>query len=124
MMARVLKIFMRGKSVGLLQEVLRRMGYEITDQKNLFGTTTREAVKSYQKQHGLKPTGLVDEVLMKQMQGGAPVPIEEQADVKTSVLPSHQAELDALIRLLIKKEVFSQAEWDAEKKKTVPSSLI
>ncbi len=123
-MARVLKIFMRGKSVGLLQEVLQRMGYEITDQKNLFGTTTREAVKSYQKQHGLKPTGLVDEALMKQMQGGVPAPAEEQVDVKTSVLPSHQAELDALVRLLIKKEVFSQAEWDAEKKKAVPSSLI
>ena len=123
-MARVLKIFMRGQSVGLLQETLRRMGYEITDQKNLFGTTTRDAVKSYQKQHGLKPTGLVDEALMKQVQGGVPVPAEEQVDVKTSVLPSHQAEFDALVRLLIKKEVFSQAEWDAEKKKAVPSSLI
>jgi len=28
------------------------------------------------------------------------------------------------VRLLIKKEVFSQEEWDAEKKKGVPSSLI
>jgi len=123
-MARVLKIFMRGKSVGLLQEVLRRMGYDIADQKNLFGTTTRDAVKSYQKQQGLKPTGLVDESLMKQMQGGSPMPAKEQTDVKPTSLPSNQEELDALVRLLIKKDVFSQEEWDAEVKKKVPSNLI
>jgi peptidoglycan hydrolase-like protein with peptidoglycan-binding domain len=123
-MARTLKIFMRGKSVGLLHEVLRRMGYDIADQKNLFGTTTREAVKSYQKQHGLKLTGLVDEALMKQMQGGAPAPAEEQINVKAITLSNNQAELDTLVRLLIKKEVFSQEEWDTEKNKVVPSNLI
>jgi len=127
-MARVLKVFMRGQSVGLLQEVLRRMGYDIADQKNLFGTNTREAVKSFQKQQGLKPTGVVDEALMQQMQGGAPAPaedkIEDKAGLKPTSLPTNQVELDALVRLLIKKEVFSQEEWDAEKKKGVPSSLI
>jgi len=123
-MARVLKVFMRGQSVGLLQEVLRRMGYDIADQKNLFGTNTREAVKSFQKQQGLKPTGLVDEALMQQMQGGAPAPAEDKAGLKPTSLPTNQVELDALVRLLIKKEVFGQEEWDAEKKKGVPSSLI
>jgi len=127
-MARVLKVFMRGKSVGLLQEVLRRMGYDIADQKNLFGTNTREAVKSFQKQQGLKSTGVVDEALMQQMQGGALAPaenkIEDKAGLKPTSLPTNQVELDALVRLLIKKEVFSQEEWDTEKKKGVPSSLI
>ncbi|MDQ6977243.1 MAG: hypothetical protein Q9M75_03945 [Ghiorsea sp.] len=40
------------------------------------------------------------------------------------IVPSNQQELDALIRLLIAKGVFSQEEWRAEKKKVKPSSLI
>jgi len=124
-MARTLKIFMRGKSVSLLQEVLRRMGYDIHDQKGLFGVHTRDAVKSYQKQQGLKPTGQVDDALMTMLQGGAPAQAsEDKPTAQTKALPSNQAELDALVRLLIKKEVFSQEEWDAEVTKKVPSSLI
>jgi len=123
-MARPLKIFMRGKSITQLQAVLKRMGYEINDQKALFGTNTRDAVKSYQKQQGLKPTGLVDEALMKHMSGGAPAPAEDGKVNKVMALPINQQELDALVRLLIQKEVFTQDEWDAEKKKVKPSSLI
>ena len=123
-MARPLKMFMRGKSITQLQEVLRRMGYDINDQRALFGTTTRDAVKSFQKQHGLKPSGIVDDALLKQMQGGAPAASEDKTEVSATSLPTNQEDLEALVRLLIKKEVFSQEEWDAEKKKVVPSSLI
>ena len=115
-MARPLKMFMRGKSITQLQEVLRRMGYDIKDQKALFGVDTRDAVKSFQKQQGLKPTGHVDEALMKQMQGGAaPVDHEPEDKVNMKALPTHQAELNALVRLLIQKQVFTQDEWDKEK---------
>ena len=123
-MARALKIFMRGKSITQLQEVLRRMGYDINDQRALFGTTTRDAVKSFQKQHGLKPSGIVDDALLKQMQGGAPAASEDTTEVSATSLPTNQEDLGALVRLLIKKEVFSQEEWDTEKKRVVPSSLI
>ena len=124
-MARPLKMFMRGKSITQLQEVLRRMGYDIKDQKALFGVDTRDAVKSFQKQQGLKPSGHVDEALMKQMQGGAaPAGHEPEDKVKVKALPTNQAELDALVRLLIQQKVFTQDEWDKEKKKVVPSSLI
>ena len=123
-MARALKIFMRGKSITQLQEVLRRMGYDINDQRALFGTNTRDAVKSFQKQQGLKPTGIVDDALLKQMQGGAPAAAEDKTEVSATSLPTNQAELDALVRLLIQKEVFTQDEWNKEKKKVVPSSLI
>ncbi len=123
-MARALKIFMRGKSITQLQSVLQRMGYEIKDQKALFGVDTRDAVKSFQKQQGLKPTGIVDEALMKQMSGGAPAPSEDEKPSKSKMMPTNQKELDALVRLLITKGVFSQEEWDKEKKKVTPSSLI
>lgn len=123
-MARALKVFMRGKSIIQLQEVLKRMGYEIKDQKALFGVDTRDAVKSFQKQQGLKPTGVVDEALMQQMSGGAPAPADDDTPSKTKVMPTNQYELDALVRLLIAKGVFSQEEWQTEKKKVKPSSLI
>ncbi|WP_038248058.1 peptidoglycan-binding domain-containing protein [Ghiorsea bivora] len=123
-MARALKIFMRGKSISQLQSVLQRMGYEIKDQKALFGVDTRDAVKSFQKQQGLKPTGIVDEALMKQMSGGAPAPADDERPSKSKMMPSNQKELDALVRLLTAKGVFSQEEWDKEKNKVTPSSLI
>jgi len=123
-MARALKVFMRGKSITQLQSVLQRMGYEIKDQKALFGVDTRDAVKSFQKQHGLKPTGIVDEALMKQMSGGAPAPSEDEKPSQSKIMPTNQKELDALVRLLIAKGVFNQEEWDKEKKRVTPSSLI
>jgi len=122
-MSRPLKIFMRGKSVALLQEALRRMGYDIHDQKALFGTDTREAVKSYQKQQGLQLTGVVDDALRRLMQGGALAVESDEIPVKEKINPVNQQELDTLIRLLISKGVINQKEWDDEKKKVVPSSL-
>ena len=123
-MARTLKIFMRGKSITQLQKVLRRMGYTIEDQKGLFGVHTRDAVKSYQKQQNLAPTGHVDDDLMSMLQGGASQTSAEMPALESKALPINQQELDALIRLLIQKKVFTQEEWDAEKKRAVPSSLV
>ncbi len=123
-MARTLKIFMRGKSVAQLQEILRRMGYTIEDPKGLFGVHTREAVKSYQKQHGLTPTGHVNNDLMSMLQGGTPQTNAEPPVLESKDMPINQQELDALIRLLIQKDVFTQEEWDAEMKRAVPRNLI
>ncbi|MDX8381832.1 MAG: peptidoglycan-binding domain-containing protein [Ghiorsea sp.] len=122
-MARPLKIFMRGKSVTQLQELLRGMGFEIHDQKALFGVDTRSAVKAYQKQHSLKITGEVDEQFIIRMQGGAgATPKQSEAIVKA--ISSKQEPLDVLIQLLIKKNVFTQEEWDSECSKTKPSPLV
>ncbi len=123
-MARTLKIFMRGKSVSQLQEILRRMGYTIEDQRGIFGVHTRDAVRSFQKQQGLTPTGHVDDDLMQMLQGGASQTSAEMPVLESKALPTNQAELDALVRLLIQKKVFTQEEWDAEKKRVVPSSLV
>ncbi len=125
-MARTLKIFMRGKSVTQLQEILRRMGYTIEDQRGIFGVHTRDAVKSFQKQQGLTPTGHVDDDLMQMLQGGAPVQASDSdiATPESQTSPVYKQELDALVRLLIQKKVFTQEEWDAEMKRAVPSSLV
>jgi len=58
------------------------------------------------------------------MSGGAPAPAEDEKPSPSKMMPSNQKELDALVRLLIAKGVFSQEEWDKEKKKVTPSSLI
>ena len=124
-MARPLKIFMRGKSITALQEVLRRMGYPIHDQKGLFGTDTRDAVKSFQKQQGLKPTGLVDEELMQLLQRGhvAAAPVEEKVSPRAEQSSVDQHQLDCLVRLLIQKGVLAEGELEAEMKKVIPSAL-
>jgi len=123
-MARPLKVFMRGKSVTVLQEVLRLRGYPIHDQKGLFGTDTREAVKSFQKQHGLATTGVVDDKLMLLMQQGSvqePPPSAPEKSVAVKTIK--QDKWDALVRLLVKKGVLEEGELEAEMKKVIPTSL-
>jgi len=118
---------MRGKSIVLLQEVLRRIGYSIHDQKGLFGTDTRDAVKSFQKQQGLKPTGQVDEALMQLMQHGHSVVIPEEVDSSPDEITTEgsitQKQWDALVGLLIKKGVIEEGELKAEMNKVIPQSL-
>jgi len=126
-MARPLKAFMRGKSIRLLQEVLRRRGYVIDDADGLFGVTTRDAVKNFQKQHGLKTSGEVDAELMNQLQQGSvppavkPEPKAEVAKAAEAMVP--QKDFDALLRLLRKKGVIEDGEFEAELARLVPRSL-
>jgi len=126
-MARPLKIFMRGKSVSLLQDTLRRFGYTIDDQKGLFGTMTRDAVKSFQKQRGLKPSGQVDDELLVMLQHGQSsmpeVENNNNNNLQTVTQVADQKQLDALIRLLVRKGVIEKEEVDLEMEKVVPSSL-
>ena len=54
---RNLTIRMKGKDVNLLQQELRKLGYQIEDRDSYFGSSTRKAVLEFQRSHGLKPTG-------------------------------------------------------------------
>jgi len=122
-MARPLKMFMRGKRVTILQELLGRMGYPMQDQPGMFGTTTRDAVKSFQKQQQLKPSGLVDDELLQLMQQGhVAAPSKKKTTSKTvpASTPVNQQQLDALIRLLIRKELINEDELQAEMKRPQP----
>ncbi|MDX8387572.1 MAG: peptidoglycan-binding domain-containing protein [Ghiorsea sp.] len=123
-MARPLKVFMRGKSVTILQEALRIRGYTIADQRALFGMDTREAVKSFQKQQGLKATGLVDDELLKLIQQGqAPTAKVEKVVKKVEVSGVNQEQLDALVNLLVRKGVIEEGELESEIKRVIPKSL-
>jgi len=137
-MARALKIFMRGQSVRRLQTILRGLGYTIEDQSSVFGTSTREAVKSYQKQHQLKATGRVDDDLMAKMQFGMP----DEADTSNSdeakpenecMNPTHEKQaqawqdmnkkFDMLIQLLEQKDVLKPGEIQRAMQQNKPTSL-
>lgn len=121
-MSRPLKMFMRGKSVTMLQELLRRMGYPMQDQPGLFGVHTRDAVKDYQKKRGLKTTGVVDAELLQQMQQGSAPAVSDKKE-KMAADPLERKRVDALIRLLIRKGVITEDELQAEIKRPAPLSV-
>ncbi len=117
-MARPLKMFMRGKKITMLQELLQRMGHPMQDKPGQFGSSTRDGVKNFQRQHGLKPTGSADNDLLSMMQQG---PLAknakcEPADNNKGSLqsPANQQQLDALTRLLISKGIFTEEEFHQE----------
>ena len=112
-MARPLKIYMRGKSVRTLQQILKQMGYPMEDQPAIFGTSTRDAVKDFQKRKGLKVDGIVDDELFKLMQQN--VGFQNEASVKKGdpiglAEPTRRDQLDALVGLLISKDVITEEE--------------
>ncbi len=61
---RDLKFEMQGKDVKLLHEELKQLGFALPKSelaRNFFGAKTKEAVITFQKQHSLEPSGIVDE---------------------------------------------------------------
>lgn len=118
-MARPLKIYMRGKRIAMLQELLRRMGHPIQDKNGQFGASTRDAVKAFQRQYDLKATGMVDDELLSLMQQG---PLAQASKTEKSsghvtdkaISSIDQDQLDALIQLLINKGIITEQELQAE----------
>ncbi len=115
-MARALKIYMRGKSVRTLQNILKQMGYPMEDQPAIFGTSTRDGVKDFQKRKGLKPTGMVDDELFRLMQESVGFQAEPAVKAEKPVglaAPAETGRLDALVSLLISKGVITEEELNA-----------
>ena len=118
-MARPLKIFMRGKRIAMLQELLHRMGHPMHDQSGQFGASTRDAVKAFQRQHDLKTTGMVDDELLSLMQQGPLAQASKtektsEHDTDKSLSSINQHQLDALIHLLINKGIITEGELQTE----------
>ena len=115
-MARPLKIYMRGKSVRTLQQMLKQMGYPMEDQAAIFGASTRDAVKDFQKRKGLKVDGIVDDELFKVMQQNVGFQSDsgDKKDNKNDPVgltsPANRQQLDALVGLLISKGVITEEE--------------
>jgi len=129
-MARPLKMFMRGKSVSMLQDILRSMGYKIDDKPSMFGASTRDAVKAFQRQRGLDVTGHVDDALLKLMKQGGEVSSvrkraadKQAADSESKAAMVSQKQFDALVRLMVRKGVFDEQELHDEMERLVPVSI-
>ena len=121
-MARALKIFMRGKRVTMLQELLGRMGYTMQDRPGQFGTSTRDAVKQFQASRGLKSTGIVDDALLQSMQQGQPVTVDAP-DAPVPDKANNEQQLDILVQLLIRKGILTDAEWQEASSRPAPRQL-
>jgi len=126
-MSRPLKMFMRGKRITMLQEILRRMGYPMHDQSGQFGASTRDGVKAFQRQHDLKPTGSVDAELLSMMQqgSGAKPSTNETAPIEETPIkmPANQQQLDALILLLIDKDIITEEELNTQISRPKPIQI-
>jgi len=130
-MARPLKIFMRGKSVRMLQELLRSMGYKVDDRDSMFGASTRDAVKSFQRQRSLKITGQVDDELLQLMQQGKAGSsvrgkVAEKKSSVSDVVPVamvSQKKFDALVCLMVRKGLFDEQELNDEMERMIPVSV-
>jgi len=113
-------MFMRGKRVTMLQEILQRMGYPMHDQTGLFGASTRDGIKDFQKRQALKASGIVDDDLFKLLQQGPLSTSSASKDTtpadtsNPSPLACNQQQLDALTAVLIDKGIISQSELDQQ----------
>lgn len=126
-MSRPLKMFMRGKNVRILQEMLKRLGYPMDDEPGIFAASTRDAVKNFQSQKGVQVTGIVDNELLSLMRHGHNISdIEATPKPKPATKPVpaditvDQGQLDALIRLLISKGVIGEDELHTEMSRILP----
>ncbi|ATX82023.1 Putative peptidoglycan binding domain-containing protein [Mariprofundus ferrinatatus] len=125
-MGRDLKMYVRGKGVSMLQELLQRMGYPMNDRPGLFGVSTRDAVKDFQSKKGLKPTGVVDEALLNMLRQNFGIDVQARSSaVKATdkALPDdrdHQIQLHAITRLLIQKGIITEDELRQEIERPQP----
>jgi len=129
-MARPLKMFMRGKSVRMLQETLKRLGYPMEDQPSIFGASTRDAVKSFQSQKGLKPTGIVDDELLNMMRTGHNVADMDAAQsskksvTESAAMAIDQGKLEALVCLMVRKGLITEEELEEEMANRLPKKPV
>jgi len=113
-------MFMRGKRVTMLQEILQRMGYPMHDQTGLFGASTRDGIKDFQKRQALKASGIVDDALFKLLQQGPLSTSSASKDTtpadttNPSPIACNQQQLDALTAVLIDKGIITQSELDQQ----------
>ena len=84
----------RGDEVKELQEQLIRMGYDCGTADGIFGRRTEEAVKEFQKEHGLTADGIVGEQTQKALGWGT----EEDPDPEEPVETDPVDEAEKLIR--------------------------
>jgi len=99
---RNLSIELQGEDVQLLHSELQSLAYDISQdeiEQSLFGPVTHEAILDFQRKHGLKPNGVVDENTAHAINAAvdAQRPIPEQFVVSGQVRHQDETPLEGLI---------------------------
>ena len=69
-----IKLYDVGQVVQEVQNALRRSGISFVDREGAFGPYTDKAVRTFQGQHGLAVTGVVDQATWQALGLPGPVP--------------------------------------------------
>lgn len=72
-----------GEAVTVLQNKLKELGYMITDEEGVFGSSTKNALFMYQTENGLEPSGSYDENTYKYLYGLIEKKEENEETTKT-----------------------------------------
>ena len=88
----VLRMGDRGESVDSLQRYLRRQGYEVS-RDGIFGKQTDDAVRFFQRDHGLKIDGIVGAKTWEKLMKATPVGMEQPLpEAQSTADPDQKAE--------------------------------
>jgi peptidoglycan hydrolase-like protein with peptidoglycan-binding domain len=102
-----------GNYVGLLQEDLTKLGYNLGSVDEYFGNMTSAAVKAFQADHGITQTGIVDSTTWKKL--AAEIAKKENAD-QAAAEAAAQAKAEAEAKAKAEAEAKAKAEAEAKAK--------
>ena len=109
----------RGRDVLLLQQQLRKIGYEITDLDGIFGTETERAVEAFQRDHDISVTGVVNNATWRALKSAHPGK-RKASDFKTQEPFVGDSKLVPLGKVLIDKRQADAVIETAKKYLGVP----
>src|SRR3712207_7256018 len=94
----------RGANVSKLQKTLKYLGYSCGKIDGIFGESTKNQVKRFQRHNGLPANGIVDVVTEKSLDYAINVEYKLRSEEHTSELQSRQY---LVCRLLLEKKKIS-----------------
>ncbi|MEK7431858.1 MAG: peptidoglycan-binding domain-containing protein [Cyanobacteriota bacterium] len=77
----VIQLGDKGTSVGILQDKLTKLGYKVT-RTNTFDISTENALKKFQKDHNVEPTGQLGKTTLESMNKAESVPVSSSYSAK------------------------------------------
>ena len=103
-----------GNYVGIIQEDLTTLGYDLGSVDEYFGTMTSAAVKAFQKDHGITQTGIVDSATWKAVK--AEIAKKEAASQSAADAAAAKAQAEAEAKAKAEAEAKAKAEAEAKAK--------
>ena len=102
-----------GSYVGVIQEDLTKLGYDLGSVDEYFGNMTSAAVKAFQRDHGITQTGIVDSATWKAVK--AEIAKKENAD-QSAAEAAAKAKAEAEAKAKAEAEAKAKAEAEAKAK--------